>query len=213
MGFGMCLGRGGVHRVGHRQDPEAEGSLGVQVPRDLPRLHPNLADHLLLEPSPLGGVLRAVEALQAGRARPLAVDGQQASAGQAQGIFHAPVPEGGIALEHVGGELRQRPGQDVFSGRSTAAGAGHDRRRSLPGSPPPPGPGPARMPRALAAAPGGARAGPEPRGPGPGRPGTTRRGKRCRRRRPGPRSCRQVWRGGAPGRVRPIRDPPRAPRP
>jgi hypothetical protein len=115
-----------VDCVRHRQHRQRERALRVEVLHHLPDAGADVAGDLLDQPPPLDGIVGRVEPLEARRARPLAVDGQEASAGKAQRVLDDAAPEGDVRLQQVGGELVEGPGEDVLAGRSPAPGAGDD---------------------------------------------------------------------------------------
>ena len=71
-------------------------------------------------------VVRLLQPLEAGRARPLAVDGQEPAAGEPQRVLDDRAPEGRVRFQQVGRELAERPREDVLARGAAAAGAGHD---------------------------------------------------------------------------------------
>ena len=85
---------------------------------DLPR-------DLLAQAAPLVGVVRRLQPLELGGARPLAVDGQQAPAGEPQRVLDDAAAESRVHLQQVRRQLREGAREDVLARRPPAAGAGH----------------------------------------------------------------------------------------
>ena len=72
------------------------------------------------------GSSRRLQPLELGDARPLAVDREEAPAGEPERVLDDAAAEGRVRLEEVGRQLGEGAREDVLPRRSTAAGAGHD---------------------------------------------------------------------------------------
>ncbi len=124
-GLGVRLDRLRVNGVGHGEDGEAERALVVEVLRHLAGPQAHLARGVLAQAPALRGIVRRLQPLQLGDARPLAVDREQAPPRQAQGVLDDLPLEGRVPLEHVRGQGGEGAADHALARRAASARAGH----------------------------------------------------------------------------------------